>query len=1548
MTRRALPLANVRMRWLFASAHVTLGVIYLLYQLEPMQRGASGPRWPFQDIGSLDGRWIALLLGGVALVNVRLIDGLLEQRTLQDGCTRPALRAGRFLAAGIPLVGAYVLPIWLEILDRKPAWALAPLSSAPPPRQQRFLIFSSRTQWLRLSVPFFIWMLVIDPFLSGVGLAWLGARRTALFGMPLIDSATWMLHFLALASALVFVVAQRSTALRVPRPIPWLLPFLWLLPFPGCLLGALVVVIFDPFRKSRSIVRLAFGGRQMVGSQLIELGQMDWWKLSRWQRLRWPSGRSPADPVEAERQLLGLYRIKTFLLFPEAALLTAALVALSMRVPLSQILIHPLLMVVQLGALVLALLGSLMVARSLLCSRPDSSSPLDLTGRSLLFSGLALLAGLFAGAALGHGQAAPLAKLLLNVGYAGMITAGLLAPPIRFGASKIRHRPFPLIVWLLVFAVIGLSGARLASVGDANPQAMTFVLAVSCLAPLASISIGALSFPWLLHLFTPRHLVDRNLPSRLRLALAFLTATALAPGGGLAIPLWAAARRRLWRNTVRPQPQATTATPSPASGVSRLATLPAPQRRYLIHHAIAHQVANGATEILFQRIERHPFFAEQATCSGGFLRGSEDIETHILPLVLQTGDWERFLRYSSLAINLRRISDDLAEPDLLPALARHGHRQMALDATARVSDPAQRALGRAILAHSLDPGETDRKALVDLVREDLARLAPIDNPEEAQARALALLQIGLRLGPEILPSLERIPPPPEGQEPRPGWLAMSAAASALRRNGGLDAEAWRILRDLREEQVLAQFLPDLLGEAAANAEPARLLENLASLSLGPETLWACRLSILARQAQTSPEEAVHCWRALPADPPLPWSVDLIERGAPLFAHSTDLEIENPVARAALRVVILEHRPNAASEVAAREALERLPPGPERLHWSLRRVAASSMPEEIRRNEIRAIGRWLFKQQYRASFDDLRRYLELVARCLPEELQRRAEDVLLSPSGGVPLLFHLAETCGSRAVLEHLFEQVETYLSAVVGLPELEGLRFWRELIPQLTGRLCVLQRDLVALDQAAEKLGEMDHLAARVTGALASAECMDLASQACARIRLGRLRLTTRLRWLPETVISSGDLEPEPLYKAMASVAPLEDEWLGLAALHDPDPPEILFQRYLDRVGDRDTQVIALFRLARRALDHPGTTREKKRLVLQMLGQALSAMQSVERLVALTPLLPELVARVDPGRAVEEYREAFARLLELHTVPWTIRRDALERLLVQLASNPIIRKSESPRWARDTCALFAELEHLLAESIPGHEESAAADLLPVLTAARERLPAEVTLHLERPFGRRLQFAEPESEQIRVLCQTSLAERIQALETFGAVGISLRMIQALAFLLLRDGPGNVLALIDRCPSGSQRDDLCRRLVMHGWTTGQAAGDLVQRIDDSSLRLEASIWTSRASCDTTQWMASFASLAAESGIDPSDPVWTPLIQDLWSSEPESRRQVLAEAVLTALGQEEPRTAESALRLWMHAHLSPQDQGAGLCDKALDAIRTSLSLSPAPEVA
>lgn len=63
---------------------------------------------------------------------------------------------------------------------------------------------------------------------------------------------------------------------------------------------------------------------------------------------------------------------------------------------------------------------------------------------------------------------------------------------------------------------------------------------------LCGISPTLMLLPWLLRPFKLRQILSPSTPLALRTSLLFFFFTAIAPFGGLAVPLWVVARRRLW------------------------------------------------------------------------------------------------------------------------------------------------------------------------------------------------------------------------------------------------------------------------------------------------------------------------------------------------------------------------------------------------------------------------------------------------------------------------------------------------------------------------------------------------------------------------------------------------------------------------------------------------------------------------------------------------------------------------------------------------------------------------------------------------------------------------------------------------------------------------------------------------------------------------------------------------------------------------------------------------------------------------------------------
>ncbi len=91
--------------------------------------------------------------------------------------------------------------------------------------------------------------------------------------------------------------------------------------------------------------------------------------------------------------------------------------------------------------------------------------------------------------------------------------------------------------------------------------------------------------------------------------------------------------------------------------------------RYALRGLMAHLHATGSWPRLFDLLETKPFLADQVKGLGGFQASGEDLETYALAGAIEARDWQRFLHYAALALNLRGLAEDLTEPTILRALA---------------------------------------------------------------------------------------------------------------------------------------------------------------------------------------------------------------------------------------------------------------------------------------------------------------------------------------------------------------------------------------------------------------------------------------------------------------------------------------------------------------------------------------------------------------------------------------------------------------------------------------------------------------------------------------------------------------------------------------------------------------------------------------------------------------------------------------------------------------------------------------------------------------
>jgi hypothetical protein len=1023
--------------------------------------------------------------------------------------------------------------------------------------------------------------------------------------------------------------------------------------------------------------------------------------------------------------------------------------------------------------------------------------------------------------------------------------------------------------------------------------------------------------------------------------------------------------------------------------------------RLALEHLADHLHAARDWDRLFLLIDRGEHRVRQARFFESFNRPGTDLEEHALPAAIELQDWERFSRYTLIAANLRGLAEELADEEILRALARQGQSRLAAGLAAQLADPLRRAWARAVLAAASEGA--DRAELVRNVRDELDGFS---GPLTAGRHPL-LQGIARHLGPE-LDNLWR--------DRLPGWVTESNQQDELR---WTLAEAWAARNGPLDPKCC---------ETLAGIDPQILIERLASLWLryGPDDLakirllaaqlgdpdgrlfWSIAVPVLSRLASAADNSvwAERAWeRQVAPGPPIPWSPALIEQGRDLFslfslaaADRLANELSDPILRAALRVVRLEQRRDPERALAAFKAVEALTEPAVKLHWALR--TALTWPEEDAKERYRLasiLRDHLHRRRYALDATDLARFLDLVAGTYRNFLRAQIDNVVWAPEMKPDALLTLVESITRPEVLAGLIERGESY-AAVVGATEAEGFELRTRLLIRAARRLCRLRGawdEEVVEKLLPEEEDELREVAARELAALAKT---DDAWKVTEKIRSPRRKLIVQLSIAPERI----SFDPETLYRAVANVDAAEDERLALEMLAEPPlDPEALIERYLTPMRSRERQVQALVDLARRAQALEELHREGQRdpmAPLQLVRGSLTAVGSDEHLLGLTLELAELAAPLQRARALAEVHEACEVILLRLDVPWEPRREACERLLARLG--PILL--ERPIRNREfmaRCGAVAGLINLLVDLPDKAEESAAREQLrarwhevfPVILAAAARLPGLVAVHLAHPLRARVwghwlpEFSQlvgwerswrildrlegrlPRFQRDRLRTRWNGIEFEKFTAAWEWLAADQKEILRLCFDHPRELPGRItgaagerglifrLAVADpqRLPEvlcrfeEPERSRIALSLMRDGWVCAEknpaVLANLRTIIGDPALQLEA-----EARQEGEAWLGALAERVAQHGLDPDEPSTWSLLRRLRDEAPPKAVPILADAVLDSLGRGRER-GEAAFRVWLNGLLASRSEENGviasLAGRVREALQAGLRLGPAP---
>jgi hypothetical protein len=100
-----------------------------------------------------------------------------------------------------------------------------------------------------------------------------------------------------------------------------------------------------------------------------------------------------------------------------------------------------------------------------------------------------------------------------------------------------------------LFATVAVTGIVISilQMGFARELSVAWLAA----SPVVGVLLTRTLLPWFVRPFKVRQMLSSELSQAQRLSLAMMTATTILPLGGLAIPFWILARRRLWSSPER-------------------------------------------------------------------------------------------------------------------------------------------------------------------------------------------------------------------------------------------------------------------------------------------------------------------------------------------------------------------------------------------------------------------------------------------------------------------------------------------------------------------------------------------------------------------------------------------------------------------------------------------------------------------------------------------------------------------------------------------------------------------------------------------------------------------------------------------------------------------------------------------------------------------------------------------------------------------------------------------------------------------------------------
>ena len=511
--------------WSHGSFIASFYILLVMFFLEPALWFAPWPPAPFNRTIPDP---IAFSLLFSPLLAGWLLDRYLSLKTPGEATFPRWLLGLRFLAASLPILELYILPVWRAFLLHREPEKLGPryhVASLSLSRGRSGLPRGLRTRRLYESGFFMVAPVCWLPLLI-FWACWLANTSALGSHRRIVILVTCAALHIVFFAATAYATRQRLRELRAPgwkKILTCALLFGGLLPFPAAMASFAIPMFLETSRTS--LIWSAYA-RRADAARLPPWAGLQGALRHCWQRLPWflqwrrPAGLEiPERATQSDTEVTALYRLKALLLLLDGAALFQGLAALAARASNLAPKVDSILRWVAFVAIALAITGLILqgvgsFARVLRLPCLADELSRHPYGRYLLSTQLALLAGLGGACLARAGYFEQFGSLLC---WCSAFCGSYIALCLVMQSSAPSRG---LSLWGYLFlAFLCLGGLIYLDAGN-RQQIFSGLYILTSLSPLWSLGVFLALGGWLLRPFSWRHVLDRRLPWQFRAALA--------------------------------------------------------------------------------------------------------------------------------------------------------------------------------------------------------------------------------------------------------------------------------------------------------------------------------------------------------------------------------------------------------------------------------------------------------------------------------------------------------------------------------------------------------------------------------------------------------------------------------------------------------------------------------------------------------------------------------------------------------------------------------------------------------------------------------------------------------------------------------------------------------------------------------------------------------------------------------------------------------------------------------------------------------------------